>query len=69
MKRINLTEIAEMRKTPISQIDTCGQIPKEKTVVFYCRKGIRSQIAIQRLQDRFGFTNLLNLKGGIGEGP
>ena len=30
MKRINLTEIAEMRKTPISQIDTCGQIPKEK---------------------------------------
>ncbi len=46
-----------------------GQIPKEKTVVFYCRKGIRSHIAIQRLKDRFGFTNLLNLKGGIGDGP
>lgn len=46
-----------------------GQIPKEKTVVFYCRKGIRSQIAIQRLEERFGFTNLLNLKGGIGDGP
>jgi len=55
---------------PLSQVMVyAGQIPKEKTVVFYCRKGIRSQIAIQRLQDRFGFTNLLNLKGGIGDGP
>ena len=30
MKRINLTEIAEMHKTPVSQIDTYGKIPKEK---------------------------------------
>lgn len=30
MKRINLTEIAELNRTPISQIDTYGQIPKEK---------------------------------------
>jgi rhodanese-related sulfurtransferase len=41
------------------------QIPRDKTVVVYCKKGIRSQIAIQRLEDKFGFTNLLNLKGGL----
>jgi rhodanese-related sulfurtransferase len=40
-------------------------IPKDKTVVVYCRKGIRSQIAIQRLEARFGFANLVNLSGGI----
>ncbi len=34
-------------------------------VVFYCRKGIRSQLAIQRLQQKFSFTNLFNLFGGM----
>ena len=42
-----------------------GEIPKDVTVVVYCRKGIRSQIAIQKLQERFGYTNLVNLKGGM----
>lgn len=40
-------------------------IPMDRPVVIYCRKGIRSQIAIQRLEEKFGFTNLLNLDGGI----
>ncbi|MFM7839571.1 MAG: rhodanese-like domain-containing protein [Chitinophagaceae bacterium] len=31
----------------------------------YCKMGIRSHIAIQRLEDKFGFTNLINLKGGL----
>ncbi len=39
-------------------------IEKEKPVVLYCRMGIRSQIAIQRLQQKFPFTNLINLQGG-----
>jgi rhodanese-related sulfurtransferase len=26
---------------------------------------VRSQIAIQRLEDKFGFTNLINLSGGM----
>jgi rhodanese-related sulfurtransferase len=34
-------------------------------VVLYCKMGIRSQIAIQRLQEKYGFTNLINLQGGI----
>lgn len=40
-------------------------IPKNKPVVVYCRKGVRSQIAIQRLQQKFSFNNLINLQGGI----
>jgi len=40
-------------------------IPRDKEVVLYCKMGIRSQIAIQRLQEKFGFTNLVNLQGGM----
>lgn len=39
-------------------------IPKDTTVVVYCEKGIRSQIAIQRLQAH-GYTRLYNLEGGM----
>ncbi len=42
-----------------------AQIEKENPVVFYCRVGVRSQIAIQRLQDKYPFHNLLNLAGGM----
>jgi len=42
-----------------------GRIPMDRPVVLYCRKGVRSQIAIQRLEGRFGFTNLYNLQGGL----
>lgn len=40
------------------------RISRDKPVVIYCHHGIRSQIAIQRLQEKFGFTNLINLIGG-----
>ena len=40
------------------------EIDKEKPVILYCRAGIRSQIAIQRLQGKFPFKNLINLAGG-----
>ena len=40
------------------------KIATGKPVIIYCRKGIRSQIAIQRLQEKFPFTNLVNLIGG-----
>ncbi len=39
-------------------------MPKYKPVVVYCEKGIRSVIAIQRLQ-MLGFENLFNLSGGM----
>ena len=41
------------------------QIPIDKPVIFYCEKGIRSIIIIQRLEDKYGFTNLVNLTGGM----
>ncbi|MBC7511628.1 MAG: rhodanese-like domain-containing protein [Ferruginibacter sp.] len=40
------------------------EIEKEKPVILYCRAGVRSQIAIQRLQEKFPFKNLINLTGG-----
>src|SRR6478735_1151046 len=46
-------------------MSNAASIPKNKPVVVYCKKGIRSQLAIQRLEDKFGFTNLINLKGGM----
>lgn len=41
------------------------QIPRDKPVLFYCQKGIRSALVIQRLEQKFGFHNLLNLTGGM----
>jgi rhodanese-related sulfurtransferase len=40
-------------------------IPKDKTVVLYCAKGIRSAMVIQRLEDKYGYNNLVNLTGGM----
>jgi rhodanese-related sulfurtransferase len=41
-----------------------AEIPKDKEVVLYCEKGIRSTITIQRLEAA-GFHNLINLSGGM----
>ena len=41
-----------------------SEIPKDRDVVLYCEKGIRSTIAIQRLEGA-GFQNLVNLSGGM----
>ena len=46
-------------------IQHLNKIDTQKPVIFYCRKGIRSQIAIQRLQQKFPFENLVNLAGGM----
>jgi len=40
-------------------------IAKDKPVIIICHHGFRSAQAIQYLTQRFGFNNLLNLKGGI----
>lgn len=51
---------------PLSELfDHINEIPKDKPVVVYCKMGIRSQIAIQRLEQRYQFSNLVNLQGGI----
>ena len=45
-------------------ISKANELPKDKEIVLYCEKGIRSVIAIQRLEDA-GFSNLFNLAGGM----
>ena len=37
----------------------------EKEIIVYCKKGIRSMIAIQRLENKYNTNNLYNLIGGI----
>ena len=49
-------------QTVFERID---EIPKEKNVVLYCQKGIRSMIVIQRLSEKFDYQNLINLQGGM----
>ena len=41
-----------------------SELPEEQDVVFYCEKGIRSMIAITRLE-MMGYKNLYNLTGGM----
>ena len=50
---------------PLAEITKhLAEIEKEKPVILYCRAGVRSQIAIQRLLQKFPFQNLYNLTGG-----
>jgi len=50
---------------PLSELqERKDEIEKVSPIVFYCEKGIRSQIIIQRLEDA-GYENLYNLTGGM----
>jgi len=50
---------------PMSELMShADEIPRDKDVVLYCEKGIRTVIAIQRLEQA-GFRNLINLSGGM----
>jgi rhodanese-related sulfurtransferase len=43
-----------------------SEIPSNKPVVFYCRKGIRSVIAIQKIADKLpNALDVYNLSGGV----
>ena len=41
------------------------ELSRDKKVVVHCKVGGRSAKAIRELEEKFGFTNLYNLKGGI----
>lgn len=41
-----------------------GELSTDQDIVLYCEKGIRSVIAIQRLEAK-GYNNLYNLAGGM----
>ncbi|HWK04489.1 MAG TPA: molybdopterin-synthase adenylyltransferase MoeB [Puia sp.] len=42
-----------------------GRIDTDKKVIIHCKMGGRSAKAIRALEEKFKFTNLYNLKGGI----
>lgn len=46
-------------------LENADKISKDKTVVIHCRSGQRSKTAIMNLEEKFGFRNLFNLRGGI----
>ncbi len=46
-------------------IDQVSQFPKEGKVVVHCKSGGRSGQVISYLEKEFGYTNLINLEGGI----
>jgi len=51
---------------PLGQLDTyIPSISRDRPVVVMCKAGVRSAHAIRILQHNYGFTNLLNLRGGI----
>ncbi len=51
---------------PLSSIGAnVDHIARDKKVVVHCKMGGRSAKAIRELEEKYGFTNLYNLKGGI----
>lgn len=61
-------EIAQIggKLIPLKKVlDNADKISRDKKVVVHCRSGKRSADAIQQLQEKYGFDNLYNLKGGI----
>lgn len=45
--------------------DNADSISRDKIVIVHCKVGGRSAKAIRELEEKFGYTNLYNLKGGI----
>ncbi|NJO00682.1 MAG: molybdopterin-synthase adenylyltransferase MoeB [Bacteroidia bacterium] len=51
---------------PLGSIEeNVNKIASHKPVVLHCRSGKRSAKAIKLLEEKYGFTNLYNLRGGI----
>lgn len=62
----------EYCQLPDSQLISLSDLPQhieeiatDRPVVLICHHGVRSAQALAYLQHRHGFTNLLNLRGGI----
>ncbi len=51
---------------PLARVaEEVNKISSDKEVVIHCRSGKRSADAIHLLEEKYGFKNLYNLKGGI----
>jgi rhodanese-related sulfurtransferase len=57
--------IAGSTLIPLGQLaNRIGKLPKDQPIVAVCRSGNRSSVALSLLT-RAGFTNVLNLRGGM----
>lgn len=51
---------------PMSTInDWYADLPRDRTIVFYCRTGRRSDQVVRALIEQAGFSDVWNLVGGI----
>jgi adenylyltransferase/sulfurtransferase len=51
---------------PLASVsENADRIDKDKKVVLHCKMGGRSAKAVRELEEKYGFDNLYNLKGGI----
>src|SRR5215204_2577678 len=51
---------------PLATVSTnADRIDKDRKVVLHCKMGGRSAKAVRELEEKYGFDNLYNLKGGI----
>lgn len=62
-----IEELKEINIPLVEIIDKAYNIDRNKKVIIFCKSGVRSAIAIQLLQKKFGMKNLFTLKGGINE--
>ncbi|MBL7937872.1 MAG: rhodanese-like domain-containing protein [Flavobacteriales bacterium] len=46
-------------------VERLSEVRKDVPVVVHCRSGARSAAVINALASRYGYANLVNLKGGI----
>lgn len=42
-----------------------GEVPRDRTAIFICHSGARSDSVCQHLEANEGFTDIANLEGGI----
>jgi len=57
--------IADSKLIPLSQLASrANSLPQDRPIVAVCRSGKRSGVA-QAMLKRAGFTNVLNLRGGM----
>jgi rhodanese-related sulfurtransferase len=51
---------------PLSQASSWYQdLPRDGEIIFYCRSGARSGQIVRALIDQAGFSNVVNMRGGI----
>lgn len=51
---------------PLKELSSrAAALPRDREIVVHCRSGGRSKKACEELQERFGFSNVYNLQGGI----